>query len=65
MNAYQIGFALVAFLGLVATIPVFMHFTAPSQTAGLPVEVRFLAGMMPPAFALLLLVSWIDPGGGA
>jgi len=65
MNVYQVGFALVAFFGLVATMPIFMQFTSNEWVGSLPLEVQFLASMMPPAFALLLLASWADPGGGA
>lgn len=63
MSPYRILFALLAFLGLVAVVPIWMHFTGATYLSGLPVEVQFLANMTLPVLAALLLASWLDPGG--
>jgi hypothetical protein len=55
-------FALLAFLGLVAATPLFMHFSGP-RVSGLPLEVQFLAGITFPAVIAVWLADTLAPGG--
>jgi hypothetical protein len=63
MNVFELGFALVGFLALVAVVPAWMFFVRDYQAiGGLPTEVQFLAALSLPAVALLFLASWLQPG---
>lgn len=55
-------FALLGFLGLVSVVPIWRHFIGP-RTAGLPVEVQFLAALTLPATVAIFIASQVSPGG--
>lgn len=59
----QFPFALFAFLGFVAILPVWTHFL-DVYGAGLTTEAQFIAGMILPMMLLLYLASWLQPRGG-
>ena len=65
MNVFEFPFALLAFLGLVAVTPLWMHFISTSTyTAGLPTETTFLLQFTLPAFGLLFIAGWVGTDGG-
>lgn len=61
MNPFEAPFALFAFLGIVACIPIAMHYIA--QTQSLPLTVEFLTNLALVAIVSMTLVSHIQPGG--
>lgn len=62
MNAFEFPFALFAFLGFVAMVPVWIWFT-DTYTQGLPPEPTFLAQFVLPVTVALYLSSWLQTGG--
>lgn len=62
MNAFQIPFALLAFLAFVAVMPPWMWFLN-HYSAGLSPETAFIAQLTLPAMVGLFIASWLDPGG--
>lgn len=62
MNAFEIPLALIAFLGIVMVIPVWMWFKSTYQP-DLPMETAFIAGMVLPATVALFIAGWLSPGG--
>jgi hypothetical protein len=63
MNPFDFPFALIAFFGLVAVVPVWMFFVfryPPAQA--LPMEARFLATLTLPAVVALFAASWLQTG---
>ncbi len=61
MDAFNFPFALFAFFGFVAIVPVWMFFlNGYPAAAKLPLEARFIATMVLPATATLWLASWIQ-----
>lgn len=64
MQWYELPFALLAFLAVVAVTPVWVWFAWESSfAAALTTEARFLAGLALPAMLLLMLASWVEPRG--
>lgn len=61
MNIDAFPFALLMFLGFVAVVPAWMHFTNV-RANGLPLEVQFLLGLSLPAVAAIALASWVQGG---
>jgi hypothetical protein len=64
MTPFKLMFALLAILGLMALVPVWMYWTSPDVIGDLPITARFLISLAPPAIVLLTISSWVDPGGG-
>lgn len=58
----QIPFALLGFLGLVAVVPVWVHFY-DAYSGPLTTEAEFLAGLILPMMIALFLASWVQPRG--
>lgn len=62
MTPYQIWFALFAVFGLAVVTPAWNYFVQTYLSG--PAHIQFLATAFLPITALLLAVSWLDPGGG-
>jgi hypothetical protein len=62
MNVLEVPFALFAFCGIVAVVPVWMYYVE-TYASGLQPEARFLAQFAMPAILLLFIASWFQPGG--
>lgn len=63
MNAFELPFALLAFLGFVAVVPAWMWFISHYPSVNnLSIESQFLVNLVLPASAALLLVSWLEGG---
>lgn len=62
MNAFNIMFALLAFLGFVAIMPGLMHFVG-LNAAEMPDYTLVLVNLVPPALASMFLASWLQTGG--
>lgn len=61
MKAFDIGYALLAFLGVVAVAPIWYWFAIESPyVASLSTEGQFLAAFTLPATMLLLLAGWVQ-----
>jgi len=63
VNAFELPFALIAFLGFVAIVPAWMWFLStypPAQS--LSMESRLLANLVLPATVMLMLASWLEGG---
>jgi hypothetical protein len=60
MSPYRLPLALLTFIGIVALAPVWMHYIG-TATSLKPAD-QLLAGLTLPAFALLYLASWLNPG---
>jgi len=54
-------FGLLMFMGFVAVVPAWMHFTT-SRPTGLPTEAEFLLGLTLPAISAIALGSWLQGG---
>lgn len=61
MNPYEVWFALFAFFGVAIVAPAWVYFVQ-TYLATTP-SVQFLATAMLPITALLLVASWLQPGG--
>jgi hypothetical protein len=59
----QLPFALFAFFGFVAILPVWGYFLN-TYGPGLTTEAEFIAGMVLPMMLLLFIASWLQPRGG-
>lgn len=59
MNPYRLPFGLLAFLGLVAVMPVLMYFVEDHLTS-VPTEFTFILGMAVPAITLIAVSSWLQ-----
>lgn len=60
MDAYDIGYALIAFLAVVAIAPVWYWFAVASPyVAELSIEGQFLAALSLPGMLMLLLAGWV------
>jgi len=58
MTPERLPLAIVAFLGLVAIVPAWMHFVG-TYTAGMPTESAWIARFSLPAVVLLFAGSWL------
>lgn len=63
MNVFKFPFALLAFFGIVAVVPAWMHFVG-AYTPSLSIESQFIAEMALPALSALFLASWLQPRPG-
>lgn len=61
MNPYEIWFALFAFFGIAVVAPAWMYFVQTYFTT--TPSVQFLATAFLPITGLLLVASWLQPGG--
>lgn len=61
MNPYNFWVPLFGIIGIGIVAPGWTHFVG--KLSGTPTHVQFFAGLMLPALAALLLVSWMEPGG--
>lgn len=63
MDVFEVPFALLTFLGLVAIAPVWFWFVDNFQTVDqLSPESTFLVNIMFPLLVLLFLGSWLEGG---
>jgi len=58
MNPQKLPFALLAFIGLVAVVPVWLHF-AGSYTPSMPPATTWIARFSLPATAMLFVAGWM------
>ena len=63
MDLFDVPFAILAFLGLVAVAPIWFWFVGnyPSVSQ-MSAESQFLVNIMFPALVLLFLASWMEGG---
>lgn len=61
MNAFQLPFAIMAFLGFVLVVPAWGWFVG-SHTAPLSMEASFLATLILPATVAITVASWLQTG---
>jgi hypothetical protein len=63
MNPFDFPFALLAFFGFVAIMPVWMYFVSSYPAfESMPVEARFVAQLVLPATVGLTIASWLQGG---
>ena len=60
MSPYNIMFALLTFLGLVAVTPAFMYFVG-LRASSMPDYTLVLVNLVLPAMTALYLTSWLQP----
>ena len=60
MDPVKFPFALLGFLGFVAIMPAWVHFSG-QYVSGLPDYQSFILQLMMPVMVLLFVVSWIQP----
>jgi len=58
MNAQQLPIAIIAFIGIVALVPAWLHFTG-EYTGSMPAATAWIARFSLPAVALLFVGSWL------
>ena len=58
MNVVNLPAAILAFIGVVAILPVWMHFLG-AYTPGMPPAATWIARFSLPAMALLFVGSWM------
>lgn len=61
MNAFNIMFALLSFLGFVAVMPALMYFVG-LRASSMPTHTLLLVNLVPPAMASMWLASWLQGG---
>jgi hypothetical protein len=64
MRALQLPAALLALVGMIAALPAMAHFTTAGPAEALGPVSQVLAALAVPVIALLLVSSWVQPGGG-
>ena len=62
MRPTDFWLGVLSLLAVAATAPAWVFFSG-TFLSGLPVQIRWLAALVLPATLLLLLASWVDPGG--
>jgi hypothetical protein len=61
MKPTELFIPLLALVGLAIVAPGFQHFLGYLDDA--PTHIQFLAGLILPAFVILLGASWLEPRG--
>jgi len=62
MNPLRFWFGLFALFGVAIVAPAWMHYAGPGLT-GVPPVVEWLVALMLPVLVMLVIASWVQPGG--
>jgi hypothetical protein len=62
MNPFQLWFGIFALLGVVMVAPAWVFFAGPFLS-GLPTVVQWLGAAVLPLTLLMMIASWLKPGG--